>query len=131
MPSILNDVIMHGQDSAALEAAHTLVRTLTSEGEYAAAMASKEPLEEALEEMGFDGLWKSSFQELAEDDGRECFDLTEKLIEVRYSAFCPGFGSNLLLSSLLYNYSHNVTSRNRCQCPGGSRNAACARRTYV
>ena len=82
MPSVLNDVIMHGQDSAALEAAHTLVRTLTSEEEYATAMSSSEPLAEALEDMGFEGLWKSSFQELHIDDRRECFELTEKLIEV-------------------------------------------------
>lgn len=82
MPSILNDVLMHGQDSAALEAAHTLVRTLTSEREYANATGSMESLEEALEEMGFRGLWKASFQEMTEENRAECFELTEKLIEV-------------------------------------------------
>lgn len=82
MPSILNDVLMHGQDSAALEAAHTLVRTLTSEREYASATGSMESLEEALEEMGFRGLWKASFQEMTEENRAECFGLTEKLIEV-------------------------------------------------
>jgi neurofibromin 1 len=82
MPSILNDVIMHGQDSAALEAAHTLVRTLTSEGEYASAMSTTEPLAEALEEMGFGGLWKTSFQEQVPYESKGCLELTEKLIEV-------------------------------------------------
>ncbi|EGX89201.1 Ras GTPase activator [Cordyceps militaris CM01] len=82
MPSILNDVLMHGQDSAALEAAHTLVRTLTSEREYASATGSMESLEEALEEMGFRGLWKLSFQGMAEENRAECFELTEKLIEL-------------------------------------------------
>lgn len=83
MPSILNDVLMHGQDSAALEAAHTLVRTLTSERDYASATGSMESLAEALEEMGFRGLWKGSFQEMADENRAECFELTEKLIEVR------------------------------------------------
>ncbi|OAA76331.1 Ras GTPase activator [Akanthomyces lecanii RCEF 1005] len=82
MPSILNDVLMHGQDSAALEAAHTLVRTLTSEREYANATGSMESLDEALEEMGFRGLWKASFQEMTEENRAECFELTEKLIEL-------------------------------------------------
>ncbi|KAJ6787469.1 hypothetical protein PWT90_02693 [Aphanocladium album] len=82
MPSILNDVLMHGQDSAALEAAHTLVRTLTSEREYASATGSMESLEEALDEMGFRGLWKASFQEMPEENRAECFELTEKLIEI-------------------------------------------------
>ncbi|PMB73475.1 hypothetical protein BM221_000898 [Beauveria bassiana] len=81
MPSILNYVLMHGQDSAALEAAHTLVRTLTSEREYANATGSMESLEEALDEMGFSGLWKASFQDMAEENRAYCFELTEKLIE--------------------------------------------------
>ncbi|OAA58846.1 Ras GTPase activator [Cordyceps fumosorosea ARSEF 2679] len=82
MPTILNDVLRHGQDSAALEAAHTLVRTLTSEREYASATGSMESLEEALEEMGFRGLWKASFQGVAEENRADCFELTEKLIEL-------------------------------------------------
>ncbi|KAM3549189.1 hypothetical protein MY1884_008850 [Beauveria asiatica] len=77
MPSILNYVLMHGQDSAALEAAHTLVRTLTSEREYANATGSMESLEEALDEMGFRGLWKASFQDMAEENRADCFELTE------------------------------------------------------
>ncbi|KAM3500327.1 hypothetical protein MY10362_006497 [Beauveria mimosiformis] len=82
MPSILNYVLMHGQDSAALEAAHTLVRTLTSEREYANATGSMESLDEALDEMGFRGLWKASFQDMAEENRADCFELTEKLIEL-------------------------------------------------
>ncbi|TQV91339.1 ras GTPase activator [Cordyceps javanica] len=82
MPSILNDVLMHGQDSAALEAAHTLVRTLTSEREYASATGSMQSLEEAMEEMGFRGLWKASFQGVADKNRAVCFELTEKLIEL-------------------------------------------------
>lgn len=83
MPSILNDVLIHGQDSAALEAAHTLVRTLTSERQYSKAMGSMSSLTELLDEMGFAGLWRSSFHGLTEDNKSDCLELTEKLIEVR------------------------------------------------
>ncbi|KAM3467994.1 hypothetical protein MY5147_008382 [Beauveria neobassiana] len=93
MPSILNYVLMHGQDSAALEAAHTLVRTLTSEREYANATGSMESLEEALDEMGFSGLWKASFQDMAEENRAYCFELTEKLIEASILSRCHEAGT--------------------------------------
>ncbi|UNI16248.1 Ras GTPase activating protein ira2 [Purpureocillium takamizusanense] len=82
MPSILDDVLLHGQESTALEAAHTLLRTLTSSKEYAAAMASNEPLNDALDDMGFGGLWRYPSQTSLDDVKHECFSLTEKLIEL-------------------------------------------------
>lgn len=90
MPSILDDVLLHGQDSAVLEAAHSLLRTLTSSSEHSSTMESIEPLAEALDDLGFSGLWKHSSLPLAEDAKQTCFGLTEKLIEVRRSAvlFC-------------------------------------------
>lgn len=87
VPSILGDVLLHGQDSGALEAAHTLLRTLTSDASYAKAMDSIRPLTEALNAMGFGGLWRSSTQGLMDGVKSECFDLTEKLIEVTSSYF--------------------------------------------
>lgn len=81
MPSILNDVLIHGQDSAALEAAHTLVRTLISERQYSEAMGSMEALTEELDDVGFSGLWASSFHR-GTTNTSNCFELTEKLIEV-------------------------------------------------
>lgn len=82
MPSILNDVLIHGQDSAALEAAHTLVRTLTSERRYSSAMGSMDSLTNTLKDMGFEGLWRSSFNGLSDANKSDCLELTEKLIEV-------------------------------------------------
>ncbi len=85
MPSILDDVLLHGQESTALKAAHTLLRTLTSSNEFSAAMASNEPLNDALDDLGFGGLWKYSSQASLDDVKHECFGLTEKLIEVSTS----------------------------------------------
>lgn len=82
MPSILNDVLIHGQDSVALEAAHTLVATLTSEQQYSKAMGSMKQLTGELKELGFSGLWTSSFHRPLQNKSG-CFELTEKLIEVR------------------------------------------------
>lgn len=45
-------------------------------------MASSSTVTEALDEMGFGGLWRSCSVGSMEDIQRECFDLTEKLIEV-------------------------------------------------
>ena len=45
-------------------------------------MASSSTVTEALDDMGFGGLWRSCSIGSMEDIQRECFDLTEKLIEV-------------------------------------------------
>ncbi|KAJ6440855.1 pentafunctional AROM polypeptide [Purpureocillium lavendulum] len=82
MPSVLDDVLLHGQESAALEAAHTLLRTLTSSHEFSSAMGSIEPLTEALDDLGFGGLWRYSSQASLDDIKHECFGLTERLIEI-------------------------------------------------
>ncbi|PNY29463.1 Pentafunctional AROM polypeptide [Tolypocladium capitatum] len=82
MPSILDDVLLHGQESAALEAAHSLLRTLTSDRKYSAAMGSMQPLAEVLDELGFSGLWRYASQSSMEEVKQECFELTEKLIEL-------------------------------------------------
>lgn len=86
MRSILDDVLLHGQNSAPLEAAHTLLRTLTSDRKYARAMNSGSSTVEILEEKGFGGLWRSCSMGSMEDVHRDCFDLTEKLIEVSHAS---------------------------------------------
>lgn len=85
MPSILGGVLLHGQDPAALGAAHSLLRILTSNDRYAAAMGSMQTLRYVLDELGFSGLWKdsSSAQPRTEEVKQECLELTAKLIEVR------------------------------------------------
>ncbi|KAJ4307090.1 Ras GTPase activating protein ira2 [Collariella sp. IMI 366227] len=93
--SILDDILLHCQSSATLEAAHTLLQTLTSNPKFAGALEGSSAgggggggggvLNEILEDMGFAGLWKScSFSGAAaqEQQDRACFGLTEKLIEV-------------------------------------------------
>lgn len=75
-------MLLHSQESAALEAAHVLLRTLASDQKYAQAMGSMQSLNSQLTEMGFGGLWKIPKQSTVEDAKGECFELTEKLIEV-------------------------------------------------
>ncbi|KAG8413742.1 Ras GTPase activating protein ira2 [Metarhizium acridum] len=82
LTSVLDDVLLHSQESAALEAAHVLLRTLASDQKYAQAMGSMHSLNSQLTDMGFGGLWKTPKQSTAEDAKGECFELTEKLIEV-------------------------------------------------
>lgn len=81
MRSVLEDVLLHGQNAAVLEAAHTLLRSLSSNVEYATAMDSG-PMNKVLEDKGFSGLWRSCSMGSMDDIHRDCFDLTEKLIEV-------------------------------------------------
>ncbi|TWU75590.1 Ras GTPase activating protein ira2 [Metarhizium rileyi] len=82
LPSILNDVLLHSQDSVALEAAHVLLQTLASEQKYTHAMGSLELLTSQLNKLGFGGLWKPPKHAITEDTRGECFELTEKLIEL-------------------------------------------------
>jgi neurofibromin 1 len=80
--SILDDVLLHSQNSATLESAHALLRTLTTNTRFANSLESNGLLNELLEDMGFAGLWRSSSFNLSHDQDKQCFALTEKLIEV-------------------------------------------------
>ena len=82
--AILDDILLHCQSSATLEAAHTLLQTLTSNPKFVSSLESSNGvLNEILEDMGFAGLWRScSFNLAQEQQDRTCFGLTEKLIEV-------------------------------------------------
>ncbi|PTB71434.1 ras GTPase-activating protein [Trichoderma longibrachiatum ATCC 18648] len=81
IPSLIEEVLLHSQDTSALKAANTLLRTIASDANFQDKMASMRPLVDALREMGFPGLWRFSSQDLGEEIRRECFDLTERLIE--------------------------------------------------
>lgn len=101
--SILDSVLLHCQNSSTLESAHLLLQTLSGNPRLVSAQQQLEGgagaaagiLDDILEEMGFEGLWRSCSFNLAVD-GRECFSLTEKLIEV--SIFVP-FAVFSLISS--------------------------------
>ncbi|KAL6810242.1 hypothetical protein V8C40DRAFT_258827 [Trichoderma camerunense] len=82
IPSLIEEVLLHSQDTSALKAANTLLRTISSDANFQDKMTSMRPLIDALHEMGFTGLWRFSSQDLGEEIRRECFDLTERLIEL-------------------------------------------------
>lgn len=80
--SVLDDVLLHCQNSSTLESAHSLLQTLSSNPKFSHALEATGVLDQILEDMGFGGLWRScSFNNSQEQDKR-CFGLTEKLIEV-------------------------------------------------
>lgn len=84
MPFILGEVLLHDQDSAALGAAQSLLRILTSDDRYATAVGSTQTMQDALNKLGFSGLWQGAFARPGtEKVKQECFELTAKLVEVR------------------------------------------------
>ena len=94
--SILEDVLLHSQRPATLQAAHTLLQTLTSNPKLVPALehgGAGGMLNEILEDAGLEGLWQSGVvfppsrgtpSAQQEQLDRQCFGLTEKLIEVSF-----------------------------------------------
>nr|CAD21515.1 related to NEUROFIBROMIN [Neurospora crassa] len=81
--SILDDIVLHCQNPSTLESAHELLQTLTNNPKFSGAMEQAAMLNEILDEMGFGGLWRScSFNLSHQEQDRQCFGLTEKLIEL-------------------------------------------------
>lgn len=88
--AILDDVLLHCQNSATLEAAHGLLQTLTANPSFAAAMMESGSasngagsiLTEVLEDMGFGGLWRFCSLSPTQEPDKQCFAWTEKLIDV-------------------------------------------------
>lgn len=80
--SILDDILLHSQNSTTLDSAHALLRTLTSSKQFTGALNSSGVLNEILEDMGFSGIWRSCSLNLSHDQDKHCFALTEKLIEL-------------------------------------------------
>ncbi|KAI1449301.1 GTPase [Annulohypoxylon stygium] len=78
----LDEVLLHGQSSSTLGSAHALLQTLSSSSKFTSALDSSGMLNEILEDMGFEGLWRSSSFTHAQEPDRQCSVLTEKLIEL-------------------------------------------------
>lgn len=87
---ILDDVLLHCQNSATLESAHGLLQTLTSNSSFATAMMESGStsngagpvLTEVLEDMGFGGLWRFCSLNPTQEPDKQCFAWTENLIDV-------------------------------------------------
>ncbi|KAI1341677.1 GTPase [Xylariaceae sp. FL0016] len=80
--SLLDDILLHTQNPATLSSAHTLLRILSTNTRFAAALESQDTLADSLEDMGFEGLWRSSSFSQTQDHDKQLFALTEKLIEL-------------------------------------------------
>lgn len=80
--SVLDDVLLHCQNSTTLQSAHALLQCLASNPRFSSALESPGVLNDILEDMGFTGLWRSCSFSLTQEQDRQCFVLTEKLIEV-------------------------------------------------
>ncbi|KAI1381086.1 GTPase [Hypoxylon crocopeplum] len=80
--SFLDEVLLHGQSASTLGSAHALLQTLSSNPKFTSALESNGVLSEILEDMGFEGLWRSSSFTHAQDPDKQCSILTEKLIEL-------------------------------------------------
>ncbi|CAF3480713.1 unnamed protein product [Fusarium graminearum] len=82
--SLLDDTLLHSQNSTTLRAAHTLLRALSSSPQFSRAVDTTAALTNALDSMGFSGLWRSCSFSSMEDVNCNYLELTEHLIEV-----CP------------------------------------------
>ncbi|KAJ4257305.1 Ras GTPase activating protein ira2 [Fusarium falciforme] len=80
--SLLDDTLLHSQNSTTLGNAHTLLRTLSSNPKFSRASRTMSVLTETLDKMGFGGLWRSCSLGSMEEINRDYLDLTEKLIEL-------------------------------------------------
>jgi neurofibromin 1 len=80
--TILDDVLISCQNTATLESAHQLLRTLTSNPKFSGGVDTAEMLEDVLDGIGFSGLWRSSTFHVSNEHRRQCTTLTDRLIEV-------------------------------------------------
>ncbi|CCC07361.1 hypothetical protein SMACR_02368 [Sordaria macrospora] len=81
--TILDDIVLHCQNPTTLGSAHELLQTLTNNPQFSGAMEQAAKLTDILDGMGFGGLWRScSFNLSHQEQDRQCFGLTEKLIEL-------------------------------------------------
>jgi hypothetical protein len=103
---ILDDILISCQNTATLDSAHQLFRTLTANPKFSNGADSTEMLDEVLEGLGFGGLWRSATFHTANDLLRQCTNLTDRLIGVCESDFtaCRSLRNytNMLRSSSLH-----------------------------
>lgn len=67
-----------------LEAAHNLMRILSSDSRMSASVDTADMLDEILNDVGFGGLWRASAFHSSADQDRQCALLTDRLIEVSF-----------------------------------------------
>lgn len=80
---MLDDILLHCQNTSTLEAAYALLKTLSSNAKFSGALESgSSMLDEILEDMGFGGLWRSCSTRHGDGLDKQSVYLTEKLIEV-------------------------------------------------
>lgn len=80
---MLDDILLHCQNTSTLEAAYALLKTLSSNAKFSGALESgSSMLDEILEDMGFGGLWRSCSTRHGDGVDKQSVYLTEKLIEV-------------------------------------------------
>ncbi|RWA09952.1 hypothetical protein EKO27_g5161 [Xylaria grammica] len=80
--SLLDEVLLRAQKPAAMQAAHGLLRMVTSNPKFAAAKENHGTLADILEDMGFEGLWRSNSFLQSQVFDKQLIGLTEKLIEL-------------------------------------------------
>ncbi|SPO00484.1 related to neurofibromin [Cephalotrichum gorgonifer] len=80
--AILDDILLHCQNSATLESAHALLRTFMSSSQPPASPDSSDSLMAILGGMGFSGLWRMCSLNSAWEPDQRCFAMTERLIEL-------------------------------------------------
>jgi neurofibromin 1 len=79
---ILDEVLQSSQNTATLESAQKLLRTLTSNPKLSDSVDTAGLLEEVLHEIGFGGLWRSATFRANEHDRQQRIGLTDRLIEL-------------------------------------------------
>ncbi|KAI0428177.1 GTPase [Xylaria sp. FL1042] len=80
--ALLDEVLVHAQKPAAVKAAHGLLRVITSDPNFADANEDDETIADILEDMGFEGLWRSNSFSQSQEFDKQLIGLTEKLIEL-------------------------------------------------
>ncbi|TGJ85449.1 hypothetical protein E0Z10_g3290 [Xylaria hypoxylon] len=80
--SLLDEVLVRAQKPVAMKAAHGLLRRVTSNPKFAAAKENPDALANILEDMGFEGLWRSNSFLPSQEFDKQLIGLTEKLIEL-------------------------------------------------
>lgn len=83
--AVLDDILLHCQNSTTLEAAHALLQTLMSSSQFLLGADSPGSLMAILGDMGFGGLWRMCSLDGDWEPDQRCFALTERLIEVVFT----------------------------------------------
>ncbi|KAI2626815.1 GTPase [Xylaria nigripes] len=80
--SLLNRILVHAQKPETLKAAHNLLQIMTVNSTVAISRERQSVLVDMLQDMGFEGLWRTSSFLQAPDFDKQLIGLTGKLIEL-------------------------------------------------